>query len=215
MALGDDIDAAEGVCVLVEGTCNSKRLEHVHKRQRQTARITGLKAFALGLGLNDEALTFNRLAIVFGEAGTMAGLAEFLVALLLVIFWFEFVEAPFEVTGVLEVVVMALESCLPLSFPLNGGIVWMTMLIFFEVVPSAGLAAAAAAAVAAAAAEAAAALAIFCALEAVIDACALLDAILDPSACVIGLRLESEFLAPATANPRDAVVGLEAPMARA
>ena len=88
----------------------------------------------------------------------------------------------------------------------------MTMLIFFEVVPSAGLAAAV---VAAAAAEAAAALAIFCALAAVIDACALLDAILDPSACVIGLRFESEFLAPATAKPRDAVVGLEAPMARA
>ena len=142
----------------------------------------------------------------------MAGLAEFLVALLLVVFWFVLVEAPFAVTGVLEVVVMALESCLPLSFPLNGGIVWMTMLIFFEVVPSAGLAAAA---VAAAAAEAAAALAIFCALAAVIDACALLDAILDPSACVIGLRFESEFLAPATGKPRDAVVGLEAPMARA
>lgn len=42
----------------------------------------------------------------------------------------------------------------------------MTMLIFFEVVPSAGLVAV----VAAAAAEAAAALAIFCALVAVIDA---------------------------------------------
>ena len=170
-----------------------------------------MKAFALGLGLNDEALTFNRLAIVFGEAGTMAGLAEWLVeflAALLVVFWFG---APF--AGVLEVVVMALESCLLLSFPLNGGMVWMTMLIFFEVVPSAGLAAAAV--VAAAAAEAAAALAIFCALAAVIDACALLDAILDPSACVIGLRLESEFLAPATAKPLDAVVGLEAPMARA
>ena len=168
----------------------------------------------MGLGLNDEALTFNRLAIVFGEAGTMmAGLAEFLDPLLLVVFWFVLVEAPFAVTGVLEVVVMALESCLLLSFPLNGGMVWMTMLIFFEVVPSAGLAAAAV--VAAAAAEAAAALAIFCALAAVIDACALLDAILDPSACVIGLRLESEFLAPATAKPRDAVVGLEAPMARA
>lgn len=194
LALGDDIDAAAGACALVEET--------------------GLKAFALGLGLNDEALMFNRLAIVFGEAGTMAGLAEFLVALLLVIFWVGLVEAPFAVTGVLEVVVMALESCLPLSFPLNGGIVWMTMLIFFEVVPSAGLAAAVAAA-AAAAAEAAAALAIFCALAAVIDACALLDAILDPSACVIGLRLESEFLAPATTKPRDAVVGLEAPMARA
>jgi hypothetical protein len=171
-----------------------------------------LKAFALGLGLNDEALTFNRLAIVFGEAGTMAGLAEFLVALLLVVFWFVLVEAPFAVTGVLEVVVMALEFCLPLV-PLNGGIVWMTMLIFFEDVPSVGLAAAVAAA--AAAAEAAAALAIFCALAAVIDACALLDAILFPSACVIGLRFESEFLAPATAKPRDAVVGLEAPMARA
>ena len=170
-----------------------------------------MKAFALGLGLNDDALTFNRLAIVFGEAGAMAGLAEFLVALL-VVFWFAV--APFVVTGVLEVVVMALESCLPLSFPLNGGIVWMTMLIFFEDVPSAGLAAAAVAA-AAAAAEAAAALAIFCALAAVIDACTLLDAILDPSACGIGLRLESEFLAPATAKPRDAVVGLEAPMARA
>ena len=174
-----------------------------------------MKAFALGLGLNDEALTFNRLAIVFGEAGTMAGLAEFLVSpLLLVVFWFVLVETPFAVTGVLEVVVMALESCLPLSFPLNGGIVWMTMLIFFEVVPSAGLAAAAAVA-AAAAAEAAAALAIFCALAAVIDACALLDAILEPSACVIGLRFDSEFLAPATGKPRDAVVGLEAPMARA
>jgi hypothetical protein len=171
-----------------------------------------LKAFALGLGLNDEALTFNRLAIVFGEAGTMAGLAEFLVALLLAVFWVVLVEAPFAVTGLLEVVVMALESCLPLSFPLKGGIVWMTMLIFFEDVPSAGLAAAAAAA----AAEAAAALAIFCALAAVIDACALLDAFLDPRACVIGLRFESEFLlAPATAKPRDAVVGLEAPMARA
>jgi hypothetical protein len=170
-----------------------------------------LKAFALGLGLNDEALTFNRLAIVFGEAGTMAGLAEFLVALL-VVFWFVLVEAPFAVTGVLEVVVMALESCLPLSFPLKGGIVWMTMLIFFEVVPSASLVAVA---VAAAAAEAAAALAIFCALAAVIDACALLDAFLEPSACVIGLRFESEFLVPATAKPRDAVVGLEAPMARA
>lgn len=81
-----------------------------------------MKAFALGLGLKDEALTFNRFAIVFGEAGTMAGLAEFLVALL-VAFWFVLVEAPFAVTGVLEVVVMALESCLPLSFPLNGGIV--------------------------------------------------------------------------------------------
>ena len=103
---------------------------------------------------------------------------------------------------------MALEFCLPL-FPLNGGIVWMTILIFFEVVPSAGLAAAVAAA------EAAAALAIFCALAAVIDACTLLDAILDPSACVIGLRFESEFLAPATTKPREAVVGLEAPMARA
>ena len=170
-----------------------------------------MKAFALGLGLNDEALTFNRLAIVFGEAGTMAGLAEFLVALLLVVFWFVLVEAPFAVTGVLEVVVMALEFCLPLV-PLNGGIVWMTMLIFFEDVPSVGLAAAVAAA--AAAAEAAAALAIFCALAAVIDACALLE-ILDPSACVIGLRFESEFLALATATPRDAVVGLEAPMARA
>ena len=171
-----------------------------------------MKAFALGLGLNDDALTFNRLAIVFGEAGAMAGLAEFLVALL-VVFWFAV--APFVVTGVLEVVVMALESCLPLSFALNGGIVCMTMLIFFEDdVPSAGLAAAAVAA-AAAAAEAAAALAIFCALAAVIDACTLLDAILDPSACVIGLRLESEFLAPGTAKPRDAVVALEAPMARA
>ena len=164
-----------------------------------------MKAFALGLGLNDEALTFNRLAIVFGEAG----LAEFLVAPFA--FWFVLVEVPFAVTGVLEVVVMALESCLPLSFPLNGGIVWMTMLIFFEVVPSAGLAVAAVAA----AAEAAAALAIFCALAAVIDACALLDAILEPSACVIGLRFDSEFLAPATGKPRDAVVGLEAPMARA
>lgn len=77
----------------------------------------------MGLGLNEEALTFNRLAIVFGEAGTMAGLAELLVALWLVVFWVELVEAPFAVTGVLEVVVMALESCLPLSFPLNGGIV--------------------------------------------------------------------------------------------
>lgn len=168
-----------------------------------------MKAFALGLGLNDEALTFNRLAIVFGEAGTMAGLAEFLVALLLDVFWFVLVEAPFVVAGVLEVVETGLEFCLPLV-PLNGGIVWMTMLIFFEVVPSVGLAAAVAAA-----AEAAAALAIFCALAAVIDACTLLDAILDPSACGIGLRLESEFLAPATAKPRDAVVGLEAPMARA
>jgi len=111
LALGDDIDEALGVCVLVEGI--------------------GLKAFALGLGLNDEALTFNRLAIVFGEAGTMAGMAEFLVALLLIVFWFGLGEAPFAVTGVLEVVVMALESCLPLSFPLNGGIVWMTILIFF------------------------------------------------------------------------------------
>lgn len=165
----------------------------------------------MGLGLNDEALTFNRLAIVFGEAGTMAGLAELLVALWLVVFWVWLVEAPFVDAGVLEVVVMALESCLPLSFPLNGGIVWMTMLIFFEDVPSAGLAAV----VAAAAAEAAAAIAIFCALAAVIDACALLDAILDPSACVIGLRVESEFLAPPTAKPRDAVVGLEAPIARA
>ena len=174
-----------------------------------------MKAFALGLGLNDEALTFNRLAIVFGEAGTMAGLAELLVALLLAVFWFVLVEAPFAVTGVLDVVViaLALESCLPLSFPLKGGIVWMTMLIFFEDVPSAGLVAAVAAA---AAAEAAAALAIFCALAAIIDACVLLDAFLDPSACVIGLRFESEFLlAPATAKPRDAVVGLEAPMARA
>ena len=53
----------------------------------------------------------------------MAGLAELLVALWLVVFWVELVEAPFAVTGVLEVVVMALESCLPLSFPLNGGIV--------------------------------------------------------------------------------------------
>ena len=77
----------------------------------------------MGLGLNEEALTFNRLAIVFGEAGTMAGLAELLVALWLVVFWVELVEAPFAVTGVLEVVVMVLESCLPLSFPLNGGIV--------------------------------------------------------------------------------------------
>ena len=169
-----------------------------------------MKAFALGLGLNDEALTFNRLATVFGEAGAMAGLAEFLTVLL---FWFVLAEAPFAVTGVLEVVVMALAFCLPLpSFPLNGGIVWMTMLIFFEVVLSAGLAAVA---VAAAAAEAAATLAIFCALAAVIDACVLLEAILDPSACVIGLRADSEFLAPATAKPREAVAGVEAPMARA
>ena len=171
-----------------------------------------MKAFALGLGLNDEALTFSRLlATVFGEGGTMAGLAEFLaVLLLLVVFWFVLAEAPF-VTGVLEVVVMALAFCLPLSFPLKGGIVWMTMLIFFEGALSAGLAVVAAAA----AAEAAATLAIFCALAAVIDAWALLEAIFDPSACVIGLRIDSEFLAPATGKPREAVVGLEAPMARA
>lgn len=164
----------------------------------------------MGLGLNDEALTFNRLATVFGEGGTTAGLAEFLLVLL-VVFWFVLAEAPFAVTGVLEVVVMALAFCLPLSFPLYGGIVWMTMLIFFEVVPS-GLAVVVVAA-AAAAAEAAATLAIFCALAAVIDAWALLEAILDPSACVIGLRVESEFLA--TVKPREAVVGLEAPIARA
>ena len=115
-----------------------------------------MKAFALGLGLNDEALTFNRLATVFGEAGTMAGLAEFLAALLLVVFWFVLAEA-FAVAGVLAVVVMALAFCLPLlSFPLNGGIVWMTMLIFLEVVLSAGLAEAEVAA-----ADAAATLAIF------------------------------------------------------
>jgi len=92
----------------------------------------------------------------------------------------------------------------------------MTMLIFFEAVLSAGLAGVAGVAVAAAAAaEAAATLAIFCALAAVIDAWALLEVILDPSACVIGLRVESEFLAPATGKPREEVVGLEAPMARA
>jgi len=73
-----------------------------------------LKAFALGLGLNDEALTFNRLATVFGEAGAMAGLAEFLAVLLLVVFWSVLVEEPFAVTGVLEVVVTVLAFCLPL-----------------------------------------------------------------------------------------------------
>lgn len=118
----------------------------------------------MGFGLNDEALTFNRLATVFGEAGTTAGLAEFLVVLLLVVFWPALNPAPLAATGVLEAVVMALAFCLPLSFPLKGGIVWMTMLIFFGAVPSAGLA------VDAAAAEAAATLAIFCALAAVIDA---------------------------------------------
>lgn len=165
----------------------------------------------MGFGLNDEALTFNRLATVFGEAGATAGLAEFLVVwlLLLVVFWFVLDVAPFAATGVLEVVVITLAFCLPLSFPLKGGIVWMTMLIFFVAGLSAGLAA-----VAAAAAEAAATLAIFCALAAVIDAWTLLEAIFDPSACVIGLRVESEFLV-ATGKPREAVVGLEAPMARA
>jgi len=190
LALGDDVDAGVGAFILGEGD-------------------------TLGLGLNDEALTFNRLATVFGEAGTMAGLAEFLAALLLVVFWFVLAEAPFAVAGVLAVVVMALAFCLPLlSFPLNGGIVWMTMLIFLEVVLSAGLAAAEVAA-ADAAADAAATLAIFCALAAVIDAWALLEAFLDPSACAIGLRVGSEFLAPATTKPREAVVGFEAPMARA
>ena len=86
-----------------------------------------MKAFALGLGLNDEALTFNRLAAVVGEAGTtagLAGLAVFLaVSLLLVVFWFILDAAPFAVTGVLEIVVTALAFCLPLSLPLNGGIV--------------------------------------------------------------------------------------------
>ena len=33
LALGDDVDAGAGVCALVEGTCNSKGLEHAHKRQ--------------------------------------------------------------------------------------------------------------------------------------------------------------------------------------
>ena len=33
LALGDDIDAEAGACALVEGTCNSERLEQVHKRQ--------------------------------------------------------------------------------------------------------------------------------------------------------------------------------------
>lgn len=33
LALGDDVDAEAGACVLVEGTCNSKGLEHAHKRQ--------------------------------------------------------------------------------------------------------------------------------------------------------------------------------------
>jgi len=87
----------------------------------------------------------------------------------------------------------------------------MTMLIFFDAVPSAGLAEVAAAA----AAEAAATLAIFCALAAVIDAWVLLEAIFDPSACVMGLRVGSAFLAPATATPREAVAGVDAPMARA
>lgn len=81
----------------------------------------------------------------------------------------------------------------------------MTMLIFFVAASSAGLDAA----------TAAATLAIFCALAAVIEAWALLEAIFEPSACEIGLRVESEFLVPATATPREAVVGLEAPIARA
>ena len=63
-----------------------------------------------------------------------------------------------------------------------------------------------------AAADGTATPAIFCA---VIGASALLEAFLDPSPSTIGLWVGSEFLALATAKPREAVVGLEAPMARA
>lgn len=35
------------------------------------SNVTGLKAFALGFGLNDEAFTFKRLFAVVGDAGVV------------------------------------------------------------------------------------------------------------------------------------------------
>lgn len=48
-----------------------KRSERAHNRQWK-GNVTGVKAFALGLGLKDEALTFNRLAAVLGDMGGAA-----------------------------------------------------------------------------------------------------------------------------------------------
>ncbi len=73
-----------------------------------------MKAFAFGLGLNDEALTFSLFALaVVGDTG--AGLAVAVVAVAGVAFPFTLALAPFTLEAP-EVV----DAGLPL--PLNGGI---------------------------------------------------------------------------------------------
>lgn len=84
--------------------------------------ITGVKAFAFGFGLNDDALTFNLFAlVVVGDTG--AGLVVVVVAVAGVALPF----APFvlEVPGV--------EFCLDLP-PLKGGMDWINIGIFLTAV---------------------------------------------------------------------------------
>ena len=111
LGLGDadadaDADAALGFGDV--GPCSKKKCkEKNHSQYHQiwhdnVFNITGVKAFALGLGLKDDAFAFSRFAVVVGEVGTTAALAV----------------APF-VCGAGDRALL----------PLNGGIGWIYILM--------------------------------------------------------------------------------------
>jgi len=148
-------------------------------------------------------------AAVFGEIGAplplpllapIEGLAPALVRT--APFAFAVVVDPFVVVCTEEPVDIA--GVLPLP-PLKGGILWMIMLIFFELAASTGFTVG---------------------VEEVVpgeacfwpdDAPGAATTPLEPAAALLGKACVTGFdiLTPATATPRDAVAGVDGPMARA